>query len=204
MRGFCGEAPRRWRLSCRVWIGPSRVAPSGSASVCAHWLPTSSKFPHRTSAPQGVPPIGRVACSVINLSLWLPTRPDRPPSARTDVSSGSSVTLKGAVAGTNLSEPYRHPLRTRTHHSRKRTHPRIRTLVCIRTRCVYTPTARVNAPARVYAPDAAYTRGRDERHASVPPHPMTMLPYLLLLLLLRLLLPLRRVRASTSISTSCP
>ena len=99
---------------------------------------------------------------------------------------------------------YMHPLRIRTHHSRKRTHPRIRTLVCIRTRCVYTPTARVNAPARVYAPDAAYTRGRDERHASVPPHPMTMLPYLLLLLLLRLLLPLRRVRASTSISTSCP
>ena len=97
---------------------------------------------------------------------------------------------------------YMHPLRIRTHHSRKRTHPRIRT--SIRTRCVYTPTARVNAPARVYAPDAAYTRGRDERHASVPPHPMTMLPYLLLLLLLRLLLPLRRVRASTSISTSCP
>ena len=26
MRGFDGEAPRRWRLSCRVWIRPTRVA----------------------------------------------------------------------------------------------------------------------------------------------------------------------------------
>jgi hypothetical protein len=35
------------------------------------------------------------------------------------------------------------------------THP-----LCLRT------TARVNAPTRVYAPDAAFTRGRDERHVT--------------------------------------
>ena len=46
---------------------------------------------------------------------------------------------------------YMHPLRICTHHSRTRTHPRIRTRVRICTRCVY-------------APDAAYTWGRDERH----------------------------------------
>ena len=62
---------------------------------------------------------------------------------------------------------YMHPLRIHTHHSRKRTCPRIRTRVCIRTRCVQAPTARVNAPIRVYAPEAVYTRGCDERHVSL-------------------------------------
>jgi hypothetical protein len=46
--------------------------------------------------------------------------------------------------------PLCHALCIHTYRSRKRTHPRIRTRVCIRTHCVYAPTARVNAPTRVY------------------------------------------------------
>ena len=44
-----------------------------------------------------------------------------------------------------------------THYrSRKRTYPRIRTLVRVRTRCVNAPSARVYTPTRVYAPGCVY------------------------------------------------
>ena len=48
------------------------------------------------------------------------------------------------------------PLCIHTHRSRIHTDPRIHTLVHICTRCVYAPTARVNAPTRVYAPGCVY------------------------------------------------
>jgi len=44
-----------------------------------------------------------------------------------------------------------------THYrSRKRTYPRIRTRVRVRTRCVNAPSARVYTPTRVYAPGCVY------------------------------------------------
>ena len=49
-----------------------------------------------------------------------------------------------------------HPLCVHTHRSRIRTDPRIHTRGHICTRCVYTPTTRVNAPIRVYAPGCVY------------------------------------------------
>ena len=69
-----------------------------------------------------------------------------------------------AVGGAYTQKPvytrggaYTHPLCVHTHRSRIRTDPRIHTRVHICTRCVYTPTTRVNAPIRVYAPWCVYT-----------------------------------------------
>jgi len=42
------------------------------------------------------------------------------------------------------------------YRSRKRTYPRIRTRVRVRTRCVNAPNARVYTPTRVYAPGCVY------------------------------------------------
>jgi hypothetical protein len=42
------------------------------------------------------------------------------------------------------------------YRSRKRTYPRIRTRVRVRTRCVNAPSARVYTPTRVYAPGCVY------------------------------------------------
>ena len=68
-----------------------------------------------------------------------------------------------AVGGAYTQKPvytrggaYTHPLCVHTHRSRIRTDPRIHTRVHICTRCVYTPTTRVNAPIRVYAPWCVY------------------------------------------------
>ena len=48
--------------------------------------------------------------------------------------------------------------------ARIRTHPRIRTHHRVQAHMRIRGVGCVNAPIRVYAPDAVYTRGRDERH----------------------------------------
>ena len=77
-----------------------------------------------------------------------------------------SLPLPRSDPVTRISESSYRRLPAYTHPGvRIRTHPRIRTHHRVQAHMRIRGVGCVNAPIRVYAPDAAYTRGRDERHA---------------------------------------